>query len=297
MIFNLQETVEVEQETGEMGGQNMIIILNPNGTINEELMLAHGINQEAIKAVTEAHGLVADDNDNAAPIKSLQHPIPQKELIDVKPLLTSSSIPRTIMDNVMTTSIAGTEHSRSVILGPKDNFLVLDELARDPMIEPLELPASLAQPGSTHKIININGTNHIITSSPGRPQPRITSQFIPGVHKQEQFIPAGLLNNITPLGTLDLSLPKKPDPTVLEQFVNPGALVSETSVLKALAKPESGNIVTKDHITGKIIRTNGQKVRRPKARDENGNGTPYIHRKTTSLGALGQALHGPLMGE
>merc|ERR1719410_1677774 len=149
-IMWIQETVEVEQDAGgELGGQNMIIILNPNGTINEELMLAHGINQEAIKAVTEAHGLVADDNDNAAPIKSLQHPIPQKELIDVKPLLTSSSIPRTIMDNVMTTSIAGTEHSRSVILDPKDNFLVLDELARDPMIEPLELPASLAQPGST----------------------------------------------------------------------------------------------------------------------------------------------------
>ena len=282
-----------------MGGQNMIIILNPNGTINEELMLAHGINQDAIKAVSEAHGLVADDNDNAAPIKSLQHPIPQKELIDVKPLLTSSSIPRTIMDNVLTTSTAGvsTEHSRSVILDPKDNFLVLDDLGRDPMIEPLELPASLAQAGASHKIININGTNHIITSSPARPQPRITSQFIPGVQKQEQFIPAALLNNITPLGTLDLSLPKKPDPTVLDQFVNPGALVSETSVLKALAKPESGNIVTKDHITGKIIRTNGQKIRRPKTRDENGNGTPYIHRKTTSLGALGQALHGPLMGE
>ena len=41
----LQETVEVEQEAGEMGGQNMIIILNPNGTVNEELMQAHGINQ------------------------------------------------------------------------------------------------------------------------------------------------------------------------------------------------------------------------------------------------------------
>ena len=41
----VQETVEVEQEAGEMGGQNMIIILNPNGTVNEELMQAHGINQ------------------------------------------------------------------------------------------------------------------------------------------------------------------------------------------------------------------------------------------------------------
>ena len=35
----------MEQEAGEMGGQNMIIILNPNGTVNEELMQAHGINQ------------------------------------------------------------------------------------------------------------------------------------------------------------------------------------------------------------------------------------------------------------
>ena len=56
------------------------------------------------------------------------------------------------------------------------------------------------------------------------------------------------------LPILDLSLPKKPDPSVLEQFVNPGALVPESSVLKALTKPDSGNIVTKDHLTGKIIR-------------------------------------------
>ena len=42
----------MEQETADLG-QNMIIILNPNGTINEELMLAHGVNQEAIKAVSE----------------------------------------------------------------------------------------------------------------------------------------------------------------------------------------------------------------------------------------------------
>ena len=37
---------------------------------------------------------------------------------------------------------------------------------------------------------------------------------------------------MTPMGTLDLSLPKKPDPSVLEQFVSPGALVPESSVLK-----------------------------------------------------------------
>ena len=49
----LQETVEVEQEAGEMGGQNMIIILNPNGTVNEELMQAHGINQVRLKPEPE----------------------------------------------------------------------------------------------------------------------------------------------------------------------------------------------------------------------------------------------------
>ena len=32
---------------------NVVIILNPNGTVNEELMLAHGMNLETIKAVTE----------------------------------------------------------------------------------------------------------------------------------------------------------------------------------------------------------------------------------------------------
>ena len=72
------------------------------------------------------------------------------------------------------------------------------------------------------------------------------------------------------------------------------------SSCQALARPDSGNIVTKDHLTGKILRAGGggvAKVRRPRPRDENGNGTPYVHRKTTSLGALGQALHGPLMGE
>ena len=120
LVSFLKETVEVEQEAGEMGGQNMIIILNPNGTVNEELMQAHGINQvsrqrinhraciddidvfrvqDAIKAVTEAQGGgLVYVTDPATPLKSsisqLQHPIPQKELGDVKPLMTSSTIPR-----------------------------------------------------------------------------------------------------------------------------------------------------------------------------------------------------------
>ena len=281
----------------------MIIILNPNGTLNEELMLAHGVNQDTIKAVSEAHGL--GTGDHTSPIKGLQHPIPQKDLGDVKPL----SIPRSVMETVMTEVRSGSnmanipENSRSVILDPKDNFLVLDDLDRENLMDNLDLPVSQSQ--ATHKIININGTNHIITNS--RPLPRITSQFLPGVQPKQEaggLGVSGLINTslatqlpITPLGTLDLSLPKKPDPSVLEHFVSPGALVPETTVLKALIKPESGNIITKDHLTGKIIRTQGQKMRKPNIKDENGNGTPYVHRKTTSLGALGQALHGPLMGE
>ena len=176
------------------------------------------------------------------------------------------------------------------------------------MIEPMDLPVSHA----THRIIEINGTNHIITNTRTIPDLRRTtfypSQISPNLNIQKpqevQFQVSNLINNglshslpMTPLGTLDLSLPKKPDPSVLEQYVNPAALESENSLLKALSTHEFGNIITKDPMTGKVIHTNGQKVRRPKARDENGNGTPYIHWKTTSLGALGQALHGTLLGK
>jgi hypothetical protein len=324
-IMWIQETVEVEQESYD--NLPMVIILNPNGTINEELMLAHGMNLETIKAVTDnaiATDIATHTTDSPISpisIKSLQHPIPRKDLTDVKPLMTTQ-VPRTIMESVLTdakpyiqpprtiieSATPVTEHSRSVILDPKDNFLVLpDELDRDPMIEAIDLPVSHA----THRIISINGVNHIVTNTKTVPDARRTnffsSQLSPSLNIQKpqdvQFQVSNLMQNglstslpMTPLGTLDLSLPKKPDPTVLEQYVNPNALVSENSVLKALSKPEFGNLISKDHLAGKIIRTNGQKVRRPKARDENGNGAPYIHRKTTSLGALGQALHGTLLG-
>ena len=76
---------------------NMVIILNPNGTVNEELMLAHGMNLETIKAVTDnvislqgELGQQAGDLNHS--IKSLQHPIPRRDLIDVKPLFTSQVI-------------------------------------------------------------------------------------------------------------------------------------------------------------------------------------------------------------
>lgn len=325
-IMWIQETVEVEQESYD-NLPNMVIILNPNGTINEELMLAHGMNLETIKAVTEnaiSPEQTIQTTDSTIPpisIKSLQHPIPRKDLTDVKPLMTSQ-VPRTLIEGVLTdtkpylqqprtiveSATPVTEHSRSVILDPKDNFLVLpDELDRDPMIEPIDLPVSQA----AHRIININGVNHIVTNTKTIPDLRRTnilpSQLSPNLNIQKpqevQFQVSNLMQNglstslpMTPLGTLDLSLPKKPDPTVLEQYVNPSALVSENTVLKALSKPEFGNLISKDSLTNKIIRTNGQKIRRPKPRDENGNGTPYIHRKTTSLGALGQALHGTLLG-
>ena len=322
----IQETVEVEQESYD--NLPMVIILNPNGTINEELMLAHGMNLETIKAVTDnaiTTDIATHTTDSTCPpisIKSLQHPIPRKDLMDVKPLMTNQ-VPRTVMESVLTdvkpymqpprtiieSATPVTEHSRSVILDPKDNFLVLpDELDRDPMIEAIDLPVSHA----THRIININGVNHIVTNTKTVPDLRRTnffpSQLSPNLNVQKpqdvhfqvsNLMQNGLSNSLpmTPLGTLDLSLPKKPDPTVLEQYVNPNALVSENSVLKALSKPEFGNLLSKDQLAGKIIRTNGQKIRRPKARDENGNGAPYIHRKTTSLGALGQALHGTLLGK
>ena len=64
-----------------------------------------------------------------------------------------------------------------VILDPKENFLVLDDLERDPMIEPLE-------PGlAGARIITIGGQQHLVTSpgaQGGRALPRITSQFLPG---------------------------------------------------------------------------------------------------------------------
>ena len=47
---------------------NVVIILNPNGTVNEELMLAHGMNLETIKAVTE-QGI----NLQVRHLKMLQH--------------------------------------------------------------------------------------------------------------------------------------------------------------------------------------------------------------------------------
>ena len=124
----------MEQEAADLG-QNMIIILNPNGTINEELMLAHGVNQEAIKAVSEG-GLIGLTDPNApVSIKSLQHPIPQKDLTNVKPLMTTSQIPRTLMETVLPdskTSVSlAPEHSRSVILDPKDNFLVNVDLLQE----------------------------------------------------------------------------------------------------------------------------------------------------------------------
>jgi len=311
-IMWIQETVEVEQQESYDSLPNVVIILNPNGTVNEELMLAHGMNLETIKAVTEQGinlaGLQAAEighqtSDPNTSIKSLQHPLPRRDLIDVKPLFANQGL-RSIVEGCLPVT---TEHSRSVILDAKDNFLVLDDLengthdpGRDPMIEPLEL--SQLDP-ATHRVININGTNHVITSNHvnGRSVPDLKRAYFPTQQLKDQnghdmnFQVSNLSNlslPITPLGTLDLSLPKKPDPGIMEQYVNPAALVSENSVLKALSAQLPG---VKDPITGKLLRPPG-KIRKPKTRDENGNGTPYIHRKTTSLGALGQALHGTMLG-
>jgi len=300
-IMWIQETVEVEQQESYDSLPNMVIILNPNGTVNEELMLAHGMNLETIKAVTDnvinLQVLGQSSPDLNLGIKSLQYPIPKKELIDVKPLF-SNMAPRGVVDGAIMKQeqeqehTPTTEHSRSVILDAKDNFLVLDELdnggTRDPMIEPLELGLG------NHRIVSINGTNHIVTSPPGKHLPDLKRAYFRDQNGQEmQFnlssLPPMTLP-MTPLGTLDLSLPKKPDPMQsMDQYVNPSALVSENSVLKAL---QGQGLAGK----GGVVRAAGGKIKKPKTRDENGNGTPYIHRKTTSLGALGQALHGQMLG-
>ena len=91
-------------------------------------------------------------------------------------LLTTREF-RTVMENALTDARVhnpSVENSRSVILHPKDNFVVLDDMVRDPMIEPLDQVMAGA------KIVTINGQQHIITAPGGRSLPRITSQFIPG---------------------------------------------------------------------------------------------------------------------
>merc|ERR1719187_1223044 len=68
-------------------------------------------------------------------ITSLQEPIPKKLLTGILPIIPSSSTATT------RTVVQGStilENSRSVILDPKDDFLVLDDIARDPMIEPID---------------------------------------------------------------------------------------------------------------------------------------------------------------
>ena len=139
----------------------------------------------------------------------------------MKPLLTTAAMPREVLGGV------AAETARQVILDPKDNFLVLDDLDRDPMIEPLDsvLPGGVSVSGAAltggvqvrlyflafkqfsfgkyfysekylQRIISINGTQHLITTTPSRggvavsgvaPVPRITSQFIPGAVTKQVF--------------------------------------------------------------------------------------------------------------
>ena len=110
--------------------------------------------------------------------------------------------PRNIMENVLTDARVqnpGMEHSRSVILDPKENFLVLDpDLERDPMIEPLD-------PGlAGARIITIGGQQHLVTSpggGGGRTLPRITSQFLPGDQRYARIL---LLEDFYVLFTLNV---------------------------------------------------------------------------------------------
>ena len=103
-----QETVEVEQEAiaaaggAAANGQNMVIILNPNGTVNEELMLANGFNMETIKALSEAIGVgtassteeLTDDNSVQQQPQPLPQPVslPQQPIQLLPPPSSSSSV-------------------------------------------------------------------------------------------------------------------------------------------------------------------------------------------------------------
>ncbi len=76
----------------------MVIILNPNGTVNEELMLANGFNMETIKALSEAIGVGTASNaeelaeDNSAQQQQQQHqapppqPVPQPVSLPQQPI-------------------------------------------------------------------------------------------------------------------------------------------------------------------------------------------------------------------
>lgn len=309
-IMWIQETVEVEQESYD-NLPNMVIILNPNGTVNEELMLANGMNAQDVEAVKEA---VLESMPSMAPvtspqqqqqlqfispppqqtlpisITSLQEPIPKKFLVGIQPIMP----PRTIIQSSMPLA----ENSRSVILDAKDDFLVLDDIARDPMIEPIDsaLPVLKQGQGGSHPSRPVPELKRIPGNYPGGRTFHIGGSV--GSVLQGNAVPLP----ITELGTLDLSLPKKhvqtfkPDPAVLEQYVDPSALVSENTVLRALAaKAQAGfHAIKTEYGTKssppKVAKVNN-KVRRQKPKDENAN-SPYIARKTNSLGALGNALHG-----
>ena len=90
----VQETVEVpvavEQEAYD---GPVVIILNPNGTIND-LVLADSMNQETLKAITDnaitadTPATVADSSVSPISIKSLQHPIPRKDLADLNSIFS-----------------------------------------------------------------------------------------------------------------------------------------------------------------------------------------------------------------
>ena len=108
----------------------VVIILNPNGTIND-LVLADSMNQETLKAITdnvittEADITTGDANVSPISIKSLQHPIPRKDLTDVKPLMTTQ-VPRTIMDSVLTDVKPLVQPPRTIVESDSGSYLNAD---------------------------------------------------------------------------------------------------------------------------------------------------------------------------
>merc|ERR1719285_470853 len=336
-IMWIEETVEVEQEAVDGMSNNMVIILNPNGTVNEELMLANGFNLDTIKAMSEAvsGGVQMSEpapavtpsaaqppsprgrgaaSPTAASITSLQHPIPKKLLAGIEPIMTAALPSGVLPPPISKSSPVLLDNKHQVFLQvPKQEETILLNDIKDPLLIGqqelcLQQPTtsttttSLQSPNNSSlssqqvqqllnsgvmggnqyidsggsdsnsqlagKIITINGQHHLITTSKPLPQLKRIAQS----------------QNVvtTPLGTLDLSLPKKQD--LLTQYVNPTTLVQQHGVLKVLDQSE----LMKGKRGGDGTTP---KIKRQRLKDENGNGT-YINRKTTSLGALGQALHG-----
>jgi hypothetical protein len=223
--------------------------------------------------ITSASSTVASLHSGITSITSLQHPIPKKLLAGVEPIMSTTSLPPGVLSSVQDTKPFQHElqtHRRQVIFTSKEECMLLDDV-KDPL---------LTQPGGlSHqlhgKIVTFNGQHHLITTS-NKPMPSLRR-----ISETQ--------NVMTPLGTLDLRVGKRGDDSISHQYlVNSSHLAPDNTVLKVL---DQSALVKGKRGSSEAPGGGPPKVKRQRLKDENGNGT-YMNRKTTSLGALGQALHG-----